>query len=134
MDDVGAGAAAHPVLAVAAGQDVVARPAVHGVLVVVALDVAVVAVAAADDVVAVAALHDGVVVVAAPDAVVAGPAMTLRTRRASAASPRRGGNREIGQLLFMSASTVEGHLTRTYRKLAIRSRSELARLMAEGLE
>jgi DNA-binding CsgD family transcriptional regulator len=41
-------------------------------------------------------------------------------------------NREIGQLLFMSLGTVEGHLTRTYRKLGIRSRSELARLVAEG--
>jgi DNA-binding CsgD family transcriptional regulator len=41
-------------------------------------------------------------------------------------------NREIGQLLFMSVGTVEGHLTRTYRKLGIRSRSELARLVAEG--
>jgi DNA-binding NarL/FixJ family response regulator len=40
-------------------------------------------------------------------------------------------NREIGQVLFMSVGTVEGHLTRTYRKLGIRSRSELARLMAE---
>jgi DNA-binding CsgD family transcriptional regulator len=41
-------------------------------------------------------------------------------------------NREIGQLLFMSVSTVEGHLTRTYRKLGIRSRSELARRLADG--
>jgi DNA-binding CsgD family transcriptional regulator len=41
-------------------------------------------------------------------------------------------NQEIGQLLFMSVSTVEGHLTRTYRKLGIRSRSELARLLVDG--
>jgi DNA-binding NarL/FixJ family response regulator len=41
-------------------------------------------------------------------------------------------NREIGQELYMSVATVEAHLTRIYRKLAIRSRSELARLVADG--
>jgi DNA-binding CsgD family transcriptional regulator len=41
-------------------------------------------------------------------------------------------NREIGQTLYMSVGTVEAHLTRTYRKLGIRSRSELARWVAEG--
>jgi DNA-binding NarL/FixJ family response regulator len=41
-------------------------------------------------------------------------------------------NREIGQTLFMSVATVEAHLTRIYRKLEIRSRSELARLVTEG--
>ena len=41
-------------------------------------------------------------------------------------------NREIGQALFMSVATVEAHLTRTYRKLGIRSRSELARRVADG--
>jgi len=41
-------------------------------------------------------------------------------------------NREIGQALYMSVGTVEAHLTRTYRKLGIRSRSELTRWVAEG--
>jgi DNA-binding CsgD family transcriptional regulator len=41
-------------------------------------------------------------------------------------------NREIGQTLFMSVATVEAHLTRIYRKLGIRSRSELVRVMAGG--
>jgi DNA-binding NarL/FixJ family response regulator len=41
-------------------------------------------------------------------------------------------NREIGQALFMSVATVEAHLTRIYRKLGIRSRSELARRVADG--
>jgi DNA-binding CsgD family transcriptional regulator len=41
-------------------------------------------------------------------------------------------NREIGAALFMSVGTVEAHLTRIYRKLDIRSRSELARLVADG--
>jgi DNA-binding CsgD family transcriptional regulator len=41
-------------------------------------------------------------------------------------------NREIGAALFMSIGTVEAHLTRIYRKLDIRSRGELARLVADG--
>lgn len=41
-------------------------------------------------------------------------------------------NREIGTALYMSVATVEAHLTRIYRKLAIRSRTELARLVADG--
>jgi DNA-binding CsgD family transcriptional regulator len=40
-------------------------------------------------------------------------------------------NREIGQTLFMSVATVEAHLTRIYRKLDLRSRSELARWMVD---
>jgi ATP/maltotriose-dependent transcriptional regulator MalT len=41
-------------------------------------------------------------------------------------------NREIGPALFMSVGTVEAHLTRIYRKLGIRSRSELVRMVADG--
>lgn len=41
-------------------------------------------------------------------------------------------NREIAQTLFMSVHTVEAHLTRIYRKLGIRSRSDLTRLVADG--
>ena len=41
-------------------------------------------------------------------------------------------NREISQTAYLSVATVEAHLTRIYRKLGIRSRSELARLVAEG--
>ena len=41
-------------------------------------------------------------------------------------------NREIGETLFMSVASVEAHLTRTYRKLDIGSRSELTRLVADG--
>ena len=41
-------------------------------------------------------------------------------------------NREVGQTLFMSVATVEAHLTRIYRKLGLRSRADLARLVAEG--
>jgi DNA-binding NarL/FixJ family response regulator len=42
-------------------------------------------------------------------------------------------NREIGATLFMSVGTVEAHLTRLYRKLDIRSRTDLTRLMADGV-
>ncbi len=42
-------------------------------------------------------------------------------------------NREIGEALFMSVATVEAHLTRTHRKLDIRSRSQLTRLVTDGI-
>jgi DNA-binding NarL/FixJ family response regulator len=41
-------------------------------------------------------------------------------------------NKEIGAELYLSVATVEAHLTRIYRKLEIRSRSELVRLVADG--
>jgi DNA-binding CsgD family transcriptional regulator len=41
-------------------------------------------------------------------------------------------NRQIAEALFVSVATVEAHLTRIYRKLDVRSRSELARLVADG--
>ena len=40
-------------------------------------------------------------------------------------------NREIAGELFVSVATVESHLTRMYRKLGVRSRTELARLFGE---
>ncbi len=41
-------------------------------------------------------------------------------------------NREIADDLFVSVSTVEAHLTRIYRKLGIRSRTELAQHIADA--
>ncbi|MFJ6086960.1 AAA family ATPase [Streptomyces sp. NPDC092369] len=38
-------------------------------------------------------------------------------------------NREIGQKLFITVSTVEQHLTRVYRKLGVRRRMELSNLL-----
>ena len=35
-------------------------------------------------------------------------------------------NREIAQALFVTTRTVEGHLTRTFQKLDLRSREDLA--------
>jgi DNA-binding NarL/FixJ family response regulator len=40
-------------------------------------------------------------------------------------------NREIAQALFVTQRTVEVHLTSIYRKLAIRSRSQLADALGE---
>lgn len=39
-------------------------------------------------------------------------------------------NREAGAALFLSPKTIEYHLSRVYRKLGVRSRTELARLVA----
>ena len=38
-------------------------------------------------------------------------------------------NREVAQALFLSEKTVEHHLSRIYAKLAVRSRTELARAL-----
>ena len=40
-------------------------------------------------------------------------------------------NREVGAQLFLSPKTVEWHLGNIYRKLAVRSRSQLMRALAE---
>jgi DNA-binding NarL/FixJ family response regulator len=42
-------------------------------------------------------------------------------------------NKEAAADLFLSPKTIETHLTRIYRKLGVRSRSELAGVMREGL-
>ena len=41
-------------------------------------------------------------------------------------------NREVGAQLFLSPKTIEAHLSRIYRKLGLRSRTELIRRLAEG--
>jgi DNA-binding NarL/FixJ family response regulator len=38
-----------------------------------------------------------------------------------------GTNREVAEALFVSVHTVEANLKRIYRKLVVRSRTELAR-------
>jgi DNA-binding NarL/FixJ family response regulator len=38
-------------------------------------------------------------------------------------------NRQIGQALFLSAKTVEGHLTSVFAKLGVRSRAEVAHIL-----
>jgi DNA-binding CsgD family transcriptional regulator len=58
--------------------------------------------------------------------------LTAAERRVAALVAQGRRNRQIAQTLFMSVATVEAHLTRTYRKLRIGSRSDLARLVADG--
>jgi DNA-binding CsgD family transcriptional regulator len=41
-------------------------------------------------------------------------------------------NREVAAALFLSPTTVEFHLSRTYRKLGIRSRADLIRRFTEA--
>jgi DNA-binding NarL/FixJ family response regulator len=41
-------------------------------------------------------------------------------------------NREIAAQLFTTVATVEAHLTRIYRKADVRSRTDLARRVADG--
>jgi DNA-binding NarL/FixJ family response regulator len=41
-------------------------------------------------------------------------------------------NKEVAAQLFTTVATVEAHLTRVYRKIGLRSRSELARRVADG--
>jgi DNA-binding NarL/FixJ family response regulator len=41
-------------------------------------------------------------------------------------------NKEIAQALFVSAKTVEGHLSHAYAKLGVRSRAQLARRLSAG--
>ena len=41
-------------------------------------------------------------------------------------------NREVAAQLFTTVATVEAHLTRIYRKLGIRSRTQLTRAVADG--
>ena len=58
-------------------------------------------------------------------------ALTPSERRVAQLAADGLGNREIAQALFVSARTVEGHLTHTYMKLDISSREQLCEAMAE---
>ena len=43
-------------------------------------------------------------------------------------------NREIATALFVSVKTVEATLSRSYRKLGVRSRTQLARMLADAAQ
>ena len=58
--------------------------------------------------------------------------LTRAERRVAALVADGRTNREVAAQLFITSATVEAHLTRIYRKLGIRSRTELARLVADG--
>jgi DNA-binding NarL/FixJ family response regulator len=60
--------------------------------------------------------------------------LTASERRVAELAAAGRSNREIAAELFMGVSTVEAHLSRVYRKLAIRSRAGLgARLAIAGV-
>ena len=52
--------------------------------------------------------------------------LTETERRVAELAAQGRTNKEIAAQLFMGVSTVEAHLSHVYRKLAIRSRTELA--------
>jgi DNA-binding CsgD family transcriptional regulator len=52
--------------------------------------------------------------------------LTASERRIAEHASRGLTNREIAQTLFVTARTVEGHLTSVFRKLQLASRDELA--------
>ena len=58
--------------------------------------------------------------------------LTAQETRVARAVARGATNREVAAELFLSPKTVEFHLRLVYRKLGVRSRTELARLAAEG--
>ncbi len=59
-------------------------------------------------------------------------ALTASERRVAALAADGATNREIAEALFVTLKTVEKHLTRTYRKLGITSRSELGDALRAG--
>jgi DNA-binding NarL/FixJ family response regulator len=73
--------------------------------------------------------YDAVAVAATPNAEVVG-ALTKAERRVAEAVAAGRTNREVADHLFVSVKTVDFHLQAIYRKLGVRSRTELAVLMA----
>ena len=58
--------------------------------------------------------------------------LTPSERRVAGMAAEGHSNREIAQALFLTVKTVEAHLSHVYRKLDIRSRSELPATLASG--
>ena len=59
-------------------------------------------------------------------------ALTASERRVAEFAAEGLTNREIAQMLFVTARTVEGHLTSVFRKLRLDSRDQLPAALAEG--
>ncbi len=55
--------------------------------------------------------------------------LTPAERRVAALTSQGLRNAELASTLFLSPKTIEKHLTSAYRKLGLRSRTELARLV-----
>lgn len=58
-------------------------------------------------------------------------ALTKGERRVTAMAASGASNKEIADALFVTTKAVEWHLANAYRKLAIRSRSDLAGALTE---
>lgn len=58
--------------------------------------------------------------------------LTASERRVAELAADGASNAQIAQTLFLTVKTVEMHLTRTYRKLDIAGRSDLARTLGSG--
>jgi DNA-binding NarL/FixJ family response regulator len=58
--------------------------------------------------------------------------LTHAERRVAALVAGGRTNKEVAAQLFTTVTTVEAHLTRIYRKVGVRSRTELARKVADG--
>ena len=56
--------------------------------------------------------------------------LTESERRVAGLAAEGRHNRDIAAMLFVSERTVESNLTRAYRKLGVRSRTQLARRLA----
>lgn len=63
---------------------------------------------------------------------VAGGELTAQERRVAAAVLRGASNREVAAELYLSPKTVEFHLDRIYRKLGVRSRTQLSATLERG--
>ena len=61
-----------------------------------------------------------------------GRALTPTERDVTELAAAGATNREIGHRLNIGVKTVEVHLTRAFRKLGVRRRSQLARVMGGG--
>jgi DNA-binding CsgD family transcriptional regulator len=61
-----------------------------------------------------------------------GDSLTAQEERVARAAGRGATTQEIAADLFLSPKTVEFHLGRAYRKLGVRSRAELANVLASG--
>ena len=60
------------------------------------------------------------------------PGLTATERRIAALVAEGRTNKEVAAALFLSARTVEAHLRQVYRKLGVRSRTELARVALDS--